>query len=576
MSSVYFDPEFGGDGSTVTDDSDPGTGLANGGHRDRFVPALQQTVNVASFAQKQAQESKVWRDEAEDIASAVADVDVTVKFFDTYALAVAGLGGLSEADVVEVLRDENYDGQRVRYLVQSNALVLQFVANKIDLSDFAYLTQNKSLGWWVRRAMVADGVIPQASVSVDYNFTDRTLSKVLGESVDIDSAVSFSRASTAWGYGFDRRIKLFSSGEKRYVFDPVTGRSLGFLIEKRQRKNDLLHNRDLSQGVWAGSALIAKDAVGLDGAANSAHTVTDNNGASSLNKVQSLSLTANTDPIVADFYFEKDEDETRMPAARAACGVGEQRTVHINTATGATAVEPGLTTGGSHIVVDKGFYWKLSIVVANNNGASLAYYIYPSRATTLGVVDTSATGSVVYDFGGVEKGVSVSGEPIETGASAVTQAAESATDAVGAEFNAELFGVVIDVTAPDQFDNFSPVFEYSDGSSDNVVRAMFYSDGTLRTAIISGGVTQFTHVSPAFESRDAVRLALRIESDNFGVSINGSDESSGTGVMPLGISQREFGGASQLTSGGLNSALGRIREYAARVSAHEMAEVSVL
>lgn len=51
MTSVYFDPALGGDGSTVTDDADPTTGLANGGHRDRFVLALAQTVAMANTAQ---------------------------------------------------------------------------------------------------------------------------------------------------------------------------------------------------------------------------------------------------------------------------------------------------------------------------------------------------------------------------------------------------------------------------------------------------------------------------------------------------------------------------------------------
>lgn len=49
MSAVYFDPAVGGDGSTVTDDANATTGLANGGHRLRFVPSLAQLVAVASY-----------------------------------------------------------------------------------------------------------------------------------------------------------------------------------------------------------------------------------------------------------------------------------------------------------------------------------------------------------------------------------------------------------------------------------------------------------------------------------------------------------------------------------------------
>ncbi len=56
MASVTFTPEVGGSGLTVTDDANPTTGLANGGHRARFVPALSQTVAVAAYVVDKAQD----------------------------------------------------------------------------------------------------------------------------------------------------------------------------------------------------------------------------------------------------------------------------------------------------------------------------------------------------------------------------------------------------------------------------------------------------------------------------------------------------------------------------------------
>lgn len=47
MNSVTFPTTVGGDGSTITDDANGTTGLANGGHRARFVPALTNMVNIA-------------------------------------------------------------------------------------------------------------------------------------------------------------------------------------------------------------------------------------------------------------------------------------------------------------------------------------------------------------------------------------------------------------------------------------------------------------------------------------------------------------------------------------------------
>ena len=47
--TAYFDPAVGGTGLTVTDDGNPTTGLDNDGHRERFVPALSNVVQVAKF-----------------------------------------------------------------------------------------------------------------------------------------------------------------------------------------------------------------------------------------------------------------------------------------------------------------------------------------------------------------------------------------------------------------------------------------------------------------------------------------------------------------------------------------------
>lgn len=49
MASVTFPSAIGGDDSTVTDDSNVSTGLANGGHRTRFIPSLSQFVTCAQF-----------------------------------------------------------------------------------------------------------------------------------------------------------------------------------------------------------------------------------------------------------------------------------------------------------------------------------------------------------------------------------------------------------------------------------------------------------------------------------------------------------------------------------------------
>jgi hypothetical protein len=50
MASVTMPSALGGSGATYTDDSDPSTGLANGGHRTRLVPMLADAVAMAESA----------------------------------------------------------------------------------------------------------------------------------------------------------------------------------------------------------------------------------------------------------------------------------------------------------------------------------------------------------------------------------------------------------------------------------------------------------------------------------------------------------------------------------------------
>ena len=72
MSSVTFAPSVGGDGSTVTDDSNATTGLDGGGHRTRFVPALAQVVAVAANTVTKAGEASASAGVAASSASSAA------------------------------------------------------------------------------------------------------------------------------------------------------------------------------------------------------------------------------------------------------------------------------------------------------------------------------------------------------------------------------------------------------------------------------------------------------------------------------------------------------------------------
>lgn len=73
MASVTFPVELGGDGNTYTDDTNPNTGLANDGHRIRFIPCIANLPPMLGVMVQTAQQVRTDRlQTASDAAKAVS------------------------------------------------------------------------------------------------------------------------------------------------------------------------------------------------------------------------------------------------------------------------------------------------------------------------------------------------------------------------------------------------------------------------------------------------------------------------------------------------------------------------
>ena len=137
MSSVYFDPAVGGDGSTVTDDSNPTTGLANGGHRARFVPALAQMIGVGSFvltkageAAADAAEAQAW---AVQLGTPVSGGEYSAKYHAQAsagsASSASGYAATSQAWAVQLGTPVSGGEYSAKYHAQSSASSATLASN---------------------------------------------------------------------------------------------------------------------------------------------------------------------------------------------------------------------------------------------------------------------------------------------------------------------------------------------------------------------------------------------------------------------------------------------------------------
>lgn len=90
----------------------------------------------------------------------------------------------------------------------------------------------------------------------------------------LDSRITFTRASTATFVGSNGLIQTAAIDAPRFDYDPVTLAPKGLLIEAA-RTNLALYSNDFTQVNWAKTNITpALTAVGPDGAANSASTLT--------------------------------------------------------------------------------------------------------------------------------------------------------------------------------------------------------------------------------------------------------------------------------------------------------------
>lgn len=203
--------------------------------------------------------------------------------------------------------------------------------------------------------------------------------------------------------------------------DPANSNEpLGLLINEAHT-NLLLQNRDFTT-TWTqlGTPTEVQDQTGIDGVANKAWTLGDDDAASSEGFRQLFTVADDSLTHTIIVPILKDTDETRFPQiyTRLYNGTEQYEIIHFNTKTGAV-VE---TTGdGSYEILDWGDWWGVAMSLPNNSTGNTGYdlRIYPAIATVIGTGSNAATGSIVVDMPSLWKSSNWY-YPVETAGSSVT------------------------------------------------------------------------------------------------------------------------------------------------------------
>jgi len=164
--------------------------------------------------------------------------------------------------------------------------------------------------------------------------------------------------------------------------------------------NQITWSSDLTNPAWTqqGTAISAYDAVGLEGVANTATTLTDDDAAAFELVVETLTIPDDSNTNVLRAFVAVDNDETRFSEFQLQYngGTRQEITAQINTKTG--AIVNRISTGTTANEVNQvGNWWEVLISVANNStgNTSNTSRVSPARATTIGLNEAAATGSII-------------------------------------------------------------------------------------------------------------------------------------------------------------------------------------
>lgn len=374
-------------------------------------------------------------------------------------------------------------------------------------------------------------------------------------------------------------LQTASANVARFDHNPITGESLGLLIEE-QRTNLLTYSEQFDNAAWVktGATVTANTAVAPDGTLTADKLVEDTS-VSSHYTLQNITPTASTNYTGTIFV----KAAGRGFALFGLAGGGSDDFASINLSTGATAVVTGSLVAHSATNVGNG-WWRFSITKLTSSTAQLAFDI---RTSTNGVwANQSYTGDGV-------SGIFVWGAQIETGAfptsyiptvaSQVTRNADSAS-MTGANFSSWYRTSEGTLYAETQRRGTSQTasegtgIEFASGISQRNMLQLMYDDGSTnipRLRVFPAGSTSSASIlgasgsSPNFTAGEAVaKFAVAFKDGDSGLSKDGSVVTTRTNAFtPPPVTSLQIRTASFGAQGSdFNGTIRKIAYYPARLT----------
>ena len=383
-----------------------------------------------------------------------------------------------------------------------------------------------------------------------------------------DSRITFTRASSGTFVGADGLIKSAATNTARFDHDPVTGESLGLLIEEA-KTNDIATDIGLTSST-SGVSLSEDSSVSKPDGTTGALKITATAG-SSVHAAQRTSGATTTNHAFS--VFVKKGNHRYIGLSQG--GVSNNIHVIFDTDT-KTITDDGAKNNGTF--VSSGFEeyangWFRIHMVGFTQGTTLRVFLAQNDSQN-GMKNWSATGNeFAYAWGLQREDGDFPTSYIPTSNSAVTRAADVAeiTGTNFSSFYSEAKGSVF-VQASGATLTGNPLsLEIHDGTTNNR-HTLDYGSGDITTVV--GGASQAVLATGAPSSaEDVVKVAFAYEVNNFAASKDGgSIVSDASGTVPT-TSEMQLGNDSAGTKP-LNGHIKRLIYFPMRLADATLQSIS--
>ena len=311
----------------------------------------------------------------------------------------------------------------------------------------------------------------------------------------------------------------------RFDHNPVTGESLGLLVEE-QRTNLLLRSEEFDNAAWTKTraSITSNTIVAPDGTLTGDKWVEDTTASNTHTLVQNVTI--NNATVYSFSFYAKAAERSLIRVNSPSIGVD----LWFNLATGLLQI----TTLGTGTITPVGNGWYRIVATGTSNTTSGAATIFLSNGTTH--IYTGDGYSGVYIWGAQLEAGAFPTSYIKTEASQVTRSADNAS-MTGANFSdwyrADEGTVYTDSIT---YGGNGPIAYLTDNTLNNLhqINANFGGSYQFTAYVVTNGVNVVNFNSAPLTYGTNFKIGYGFKTNDFGASVNGASVSTDTsGTLPI-------------------------------------------